>query len=222
MGFEDFLGRVNAAHPWSHNDAFTRFVLRNARAVRHGGGTVAADVGCGTGNLVERLTEVFPTVVGIERDAATAELAAQRLVRTDATIIHRSFGNEPPHAYDLVTFVASLHHMPLRRTLEAARDALRPRGRLVIVGIARESSRDALRSTTSAALNPFVGLIRHPGRAVAPPVHMNAPTAEPRLTFEEILETAADVLPGVRMRRRLFWRYTATWTAPPQPTPAGR
>lgn len=214
MGFLSFLGRVNDAHPWSHNDAFAGFVLGHARAVHRLGGTVAVDVGCGTGNLVERLSTVFPTVLGIEPDTTTAETAARKLDGTNATIARRRFGAEPACAYDFVVFVASLHHMPLRSTLQEARAALRPGGRLVIVGVAKESSRDALLSACSVLLNPLIGLIRHPARAAVPPTHLQAPTAAPALTFEDIRAVATDVLPGIRMRRRLFWRYTATWTAP--------
>lgn len=126
----------------------------------------------------------------------------------------RSFGSEPRDAYDLVVFVASLHHMPLRAALEDARTALRPGGRIVIVGVARETPRDLLRSTASTVLNPLIGLILHPARAAEPPAHMRAPSTAAHQSLEEIRAIAIEVLPGIRMRRRLFWRYTAVWEAP--------
>jgi hypothetical protein len=43
---------------------------------------------------------------------------------------------------------------------------------------------------------------------------MQAPTAAPAESFNEIHRAADSVLPGIRMRRRLFWRYTATWVKP--------
>lgn len=214
MGFLAVLERVNAAHPWSHNDAYAAFVLRHARAVRRRGGDTAVDVGCGTGNLLSALSEIFPTAIGIEPDAGTAAAAARRFTGDAVQIESRPFGSEPHRAYDLITFVASLHHMPLRTALQDARAALRPGGRVVIVGVARETSKDALRSGASLLLNPLVGLVRHPKRETSPPAHMQAPTAHPDQTFDEIRATASEVLPGIRMRRRLFWRYTATWQAP--------
>jgi hypothetical protein len=63
-------------------------------------------------------------------------------------------------------------------------------------------------------LNAGIGAIRHPRRARATRENMTAPTAEPLETFEQIREAAQAVLPGVRMRRSLFWRYTAVWEAP--------
>lgn len=207
------LDRINAEHPWSHNDAYSGFVLRHARAVRRAGGTVAVDVGCGTGNLLARLSGVFPTVLGVEPDPATAAIAARRFEGTGVRVDEREFGDATKSAYDLIVFVASLHHMPLRAALETARSALRPGGRLVIVGVAEESSGDAMLSLASLLLNPLIGLIRHPRRASLAPVHMQAPVAAPNETFDEIRVIAMEVLPGVRMRRRLFWRYTAWWSA---------
>lgn len=209
------LDRFNAAHPWSHNEAFSRFVLVQARAVRRAGGTTAVDAGCGTGGLLTRLAAVFPTVIGIEPDAEAAAVARQRLVgASDARIEQRPFGTESPREYDLIVFIASLHHMPLRETLLKARTALSPGGRIVIVGVARETSVDVTRSLISVVLNPLVGLIVHPRRALVRPTSMTAPVAAPRESFDEIRAIAQDLLPGIRLRRRLFWRYTAVWAAP--------
>jgi SAM-dependent methyltransferase len=214
MTVVEALNRFNEAHPWSHNDAYAGFVLRHARAVRREGGEVAVDAGCGTGNLLSRLTRVFPTVIGIEPNSRSAALARARFSPSEVRIEARSFGDEPQRAYDLLVFVASLHHMALRPALSAARASLRPGGRLVVVGLAREMPADAVRSSVSLVLNPLVGLVRHPRRASRRPSNMDAPVADPLQTFEEIRATASAVLPGVRMRRRLFWRYTASWTPP--------
>jgi len=114
-------------------------------------------------------------------------------------------------SFDLVTFVAVLHHLPLDQTLETARDLLRPGGRLVILGLARESPSDRPWSAASMLLNPAIGAIRHPRRAQTVPESMTAPALEPSETFEQIASVASAVLSGVRMRRGLFWRYTAVW-----------
>jgi hypothetical protein len=46
---------------------------------------------------------------------------------------------------------------------------------------------------------------------------MRAPTTQAGESFDEIRAIATEVLPGIRMRRRLFWRYTASWAAPRLP-----
>jgi len=63
-------------------------------------------------------------------------------------------------------------------------------------------------------LNVGIGLICHPRRARATPENITAPTTDPRETFDQIRETARVLLPGVKMRRSLFWRSTAVWVAP--------
>jgi 2-polyprenyl-3-methyl-5-hydroxy-6-metoxy-1,4-benzoquinol methylase len=211
------VGRFNDAHPWSHNDAYAAFVLHHARRVRAAGGTEALDVGCGTGNLVRRLAGVFPVVTGIEADGPTAALARRSTADlTNVRILTRPFDEVDESRYDLITFVAVLHHLPLQATLEKARELLRPGGRLVVVGVSRGARAELPWEIASLILNPIVGAVVHPRRATRPPVQMTAPTAMAADSFEEIARTARRTLPGARLRRGLFWRYTLSWTAPRQ------
>ncbi|MGN8048113.1 class I SAM-dependent methyltransferase [Curtobacterium sp. 22159] len=209
------LGRFSDEHPWSHNDAYAPFVLWHAR--RMGREAAVLDVGCGTGTLLRCLARSGRVIVGLEPDASTAANARIRVNGLpNVTVREEPFdltAQEEPR-YDLVTFVASLHHLPLTPALEAARSVLRPGGRLVIVGLARETPRDLPWSIASVLLNAGVGVLLHPRRAVAPPESMTAPTTMPLLTFGEIQTVASRVLPGIRMRRSLFWRYRAVWSAP--------
>lgn len=210
----DTLSRFNDAHPWSHNDAFAGFVLRQARAVRRGGGRTAVDVGCGTGNLVARLVAVMPRVNGVEPDPACAATASRRFAATPSVEIQRrAFGGEPEAAYDLIVFVASIHHMPLEPALMSVRSALRPGGRLVIVGL-DDATGGGWRSHLSLVLNPIIGFIQHPRRASGTPPHMRAPALPAELSYHDTTEMMRRMLPGVRVRRRLFWRYTAVWRPP--------
>lgn len=65
MGVIARLDGFNRRHPWSHNDHYGRWVLRNLRGVRSGR---ALDVGSGTGNLIDLLRRRFDVVVGVEPD----------------------------------------------------------------------------------------------------------------------------------------------------------
>jgi 2-polyprenyl-3-methyl-5-hydroxy-6-metoxy-1,4-benzoquinol methylase len=213
------VARFNDAHPWSHNDAYAALILHHARRVRAAGGTEALDVGCGTGNLVRRLASVFPAVTGIEPDVPTAA-RARRTTADLATvrILTQPFDEFHESRYDLITFVAVLHHLPLTATLEKTRELLRPGGRLMVVGISREARADLPWSIASVILNPIVGAVAHPRRSSKIPAHMTAPTATAAESFEEIALTAERILPGARLRRGLFWRYTLSWNAPEGPS----
>jgi hypothetical protein len=62
-------------------------------------------------------------------------------------------------------------------------------------------------------LNPIVGLIKHPRRLPAPeppPFPIKPPTH----SVDEIRDTVRRELPGVSIRRHLFFRYTLDWTKP--------
>jgi 2-polyprenyl-3-methyl-5-hydroxy-6-metoxy-1,4-benzoquinol methylase len=207
--------RFNNAHPWSHNDAYAAYVLHHARRIRAAGGTDALDVGCGTGNLVRRLAGVLPAVTGIEPDASTAEQALRETADlANVRILVQPFDEIQGDGYDVISFVAVLHHLPLQATLEKARELLRPGGRLVVVGLSREARADLPWSIASLILNPIVGAAVHPRRATTIPAQMTAPTATAAESFEEIAATAERILPRARIRRSLFWRYTLSWQAP--------
>lgn len=214
----DVLGRFNGRHPWSHNDAYAPWVLRQAHKVRKGGGTRALDVGCGTGNLVRRLAEVMPEVAGLEPHGPTAETAeANARGLPNVTVRHSGFAEDEGSGYDLITFVAVLHHLPLRETLSTVRARLAPGGRLVIVGVAQDTPADWPWWLLSTLLNPLVGLVVHPRAAAEPPVHMTAPSRPADETYAQLARIIPDELPGARMRRGLFWRYTAVWVRPVAP-----
>jgi hypothetical protein len=59
--------------------------------------------------------------------------------------------------------------------------------------------------------NLVVGLLRSTGTA---PAGMSAPVAPATATLRQTRAAARSLLPGARIRRRLFWRYTLVWTAP--------
>ncbi|WBB58201.1 class I SAM-dependent methyltransferase [Streptomyces sp. WMMC500] len=214
MAVLDALDRFNRRHPWSHNDHYGPWV---ARRVAGAGARDVLDVGCGAGNLLALLRRRGGAVTGLEPDAALAAVAARRFGGDPAvTVVRTDFaGREPGRRWDAVTLVAVLHHMPLVPTLRELRSCLAPGGRLVVVGCHRAAgAADAVASLPAAVANPLVGLARHPSRADTLPVHMTAPTAEPRETLAEIRAAAAAELPGARIRRRLFWRYSLVYDAP--------
>jgi len=213
MALRSHLDQFNRRHPWSHNDHYGPWV---AGQVAASGARHVLDVGCGTGNLAALLRRGGATVTGLEPDPATARVAAERFAGDPAvTILQAGFaGRDPQRRWDAVTLVAVLHHLPLVPTLRELRGCLAPGGRLVVVGCYRQAGpADLLTALPAMIANPIVGMVKHPARADAPPSHMTAPTAEPRETLADIRAAAARELPGARIRRRLFWRYTLVYDA---------
>lgn len=220
---------MTAPEPWSHNVHYHRVILDAVPA----GCQRALDVGCGTGALTRRLRRVVPEVTGIDRDQLSIELARSHPGAGDVSYVLGDFREAPLRAesFDLITAVASLHHMDAEAALVRMRELLRPGGVLAIVGLGRFSPPDlalipallvpAVVGTRLHLLASARDRRRSPAAGVAgtyqPPVVWPPPT-----TYREIRRNAGRLLPGARYRRHLYWRYSLVWTKPAVTSQPGR
>ncbi|NEE21727.1 class I SAM-dependent methyltransferase [Streptomyces sp. SID7499] len=204
------LDRFHAARPWDHNAHFHPWILR--RLPERVGS--ALDVGCGSGDLARLLAGRAERVHGIDADPGITA-RARRLTPASAPVTYATadaLTGLGDRSYDVITCVAVVHHLPFTRALETFRDRLAPGGTLVIVGVARERTPvDHLLGVASIPLDIVMALLKNRGRTAPRPVSMTARTRPADLTFTEIVREARAVLPGARLRRRLFWRYTLVW-----------
>ena len=200
------LNRWNARHPWSHNDHFHSWILSNLPDRR----TSALDVGCGRGVLLARLADHFDAATGIDPDAAMVAAAEARLAGR-ATVRRESL-LDTTGRFDLVTMVASLHHLALEPALRHVSGLVAPGGRLLVVGLARTGSpSDVAYDGVTLLLDPVVGFVKHPRAQTRPEPQASVPIRDPEETYDQIREAAQRLLPGARVRRRLFYRYTLSW-----------
>lgn len=201
---------------WNHNSAYHPMIVGVAAELV---GDVL-DVGCGEGLLVERLAAVSRSVTGVDRDERAIRQARVRTAGlTNANVLVADFMEmeADPESYDLVIFVAVLHHLDLDAALRRARELLRPGGRLVVVGLsANRSVGDLLRSAVLLPVIRLMGTIHHETRSV------QVVAIAPRESFAEIRRTAREILPGVRLRRALYYRYVLSWTKATGTPPNGR
>ena len=191
---------------WNHNSAYHPMVMKIAEGIQ---GDVL-DVGCGEGLLVERLAQVSRCVTGIDRDEMAIRQAQVRIAGlTNASVSTADFMEMEvePESYDLVTFVAVLHHLDLGPALRRARYVLRPGGRLIVIGLsANKSAGDYVRS---AVLLPVVRLLSWIHRETR---SVQVAVVPPKESFTEIRQTARRELPRVQLRRALYYRYVLQWT----------
>lgn len=206
------IDSFNAAHPWSHNDFYHRWILRQLpdRLPK------SLDIGCGTGNLVRALARRAGVAAGIDTDPGVIDIARKNsatypTVTFDVLDLLDVAGDGE---YGAVTAIAVVHHLPLHAALTQMRSLLAPCGTIVIVGCYRTATRiDQLVDVVAIPANIILGLLTS-ARSRDARVAMTAPTAPPQTTLAEIRAVAAQVLPGARIRRRLFWRYSLIYTAP--------
>ncbi|CAM3558844.1 class I SAM-dependent methyltransferase [Nocardioides zeicaulis] len=210
------MARVNARHPWSHNDHFHPWVLAHLPERR---GT-ALDVGCGRGGLLAALAPRFASVVGVDTDPAMRAAARARCAGLPRVRVDDRDWTEVEGPLDLVTMVAVLHHLDVDAALQHVRDVLAPGGRLLVVGLAPPASvRDHVWDAASIVTNPLIGLAKHPRVDRSGPQPPSFPVREPTMTYDDLARRVATVLPGATMRHRLAFRHTIAWT---KPGPAAR
>jgi 2-polyprenyl-3-methyl-5-hydroxy-6-metoxy-1,4-benzoquinol methylase len=196
---------------WNHNIASHDWLLAgvDVRVDR------ALDIGCGDGMLARRLRTVADRVVAIDVDADQIDLARAETAAAGIDGIDFVLGDALLHdlgaGFDLVTSVATLHHLPLTTALRRFADLVRPGGQLAIAGLARSTTpRDYAFDLAGAVLTRWK---THTGGRVR--YEHSAPIVwPPPNTYREVEAAASDALPGSEFRRRALWRYTVTWTRP--------
>ncbi|MFJ1898833.1 class I SAM-dependent methyltransferase [Streptomyces sp. NPDC088115] len=204
------LDRFHAARPWDHNAHYHRWIMRQIPK-RFG---TALDIGSGSGDLARLLGTRAGSVRGLDADPAIVA-RARGLTAPDAPVaftVGDALTDIPSGCYDVITCVAALHHLPFSDALGVFRRHLAPGGTLVVVGLARpQSAGDRLLGAVAVPLNVAMAWIRNRGRRSARPVSMTAPTRPAVMSFADIARQARQALPGARLRRRVFWRYTLVW-----------
>ncbi|MET7690933.1 class I SAM-dependent methyltransferase [Streptomyces sp. NPDC005483] len=211
MPLLDALARFNDAHPWSHNAHFHPWIMRQlpARLDR------ALDVGCGSGDLARLLATRARQVHGIDSDERIIG-EARESTRSGLPVDFSAadaLSYDEGGRYDVITCVAVLHHLPLTETLSRFREQLAPGGILVVVGLTEEDTHvQTLLGLASVPLNLVAGWVKNRGRTPPhPPVAMTAPTRPADVPYTAFVCEARRILPGARVRHRLFWRYSLVW-----------
>ena len=191
---------------WNHNIHHYPLVL----AAVPPGCQRALDVGCGEGMLARQLAGRVPQVVGIDQDAASVEAAHRQGPRGQVGFVRGDFITHPfrPGSFGLISCVAALHHMDAAAALARMSQLLAPGGTLVVVGLARPRRSDLPLDVVAVIANIGHRLAKsyweHSSPTVWPPPH----------SYSEIRVLAGQMLPGVRYRRHLLWRYSLVWVKP--------
>jgi 2-polyprenyl-3-methyl-5-hydroxy-6-metoxy-1,4-benzoquinol methylase len=192
---------------WNHNLHYHDLVLR---AIPPGCG-LALDVGCGAGLLTRRLAAHCNRVIGIEIDHDTVErakadaAAEPRLTFIEGDVMTHAW---PEDSFDLITAVATLHHLPLRPALDRFRKLLKPGGTLAVIGLYHNRSiADYVIASIALPSSWILRRLFHHQKVAAP-------VQEPVETIEEIRKVCATLLPGATVQRRLFFRYSMIWHKP--------
>ncbi|TDP40916.1 class I SAM-dependent methyltransferase [Nocardia ignorata] len=186
---------------WNHNTHYHPWLLDQVPAHAR----TALDIGCGDGLLARKLATRCDAVLGIDIDSEVIANAPS----TPHVHLDKADFRDLDDTFDMVTAVATLHHVPVREGMAAVRDLVAPGGTLAVVGLWKMHP---LNDIGYLPLLPVVWATdrRHRRRAGGP----NATIRDPEETLGEIRRAAEEFLPGAQIRRRLLWRYTLLWQRP--------
>ncbi|MFD5702513.1 class I SAM-dependent methyltransferase [Streptomyces lasiicapitis] len=170
----------------------------------------ALDIGCGDGMLARKLAERIPTVTGVDFSGEMIRLARERsspslnMTFEEADFLDDTDGLLPEGKFEFVSAVAVVHHAEFSQAIEAMVRLLAPGGRLVIIGLAR--NRTPLEWIIGVAGLPVAKWTARRQGGKSDPKGM--PVQMPAMSWGEVRQEAARLLPGCRFRRHLLWRYS--------------
>ena len=205
------MQRINARHPWSHNEHFNSWIVANLPECCGS----SLDVGCGQGELLARLAPHVKRVVGNDIDAAMVDQSVQRCSGLLNVSVNGGRWAETAGPFDVVTMVAVLHHLDVEDALQEVKRLLSPGGRFLAVGLAPPRSfRDHLWEAASIVTNPLIGFVKHPWPSRAGTQPPPYPVQDPTMSFDELQSVLERVMPGSVIRHHLGFRHTIAWTKP--------
>lgn len=196
--------QASRSQGWNHNLHYRELILEQVNPAMR----TALDVGCGEGELAEALSVRGLSVTGLDVNGDVLAVAQKR--GCDVTWVQGDVlgGSLEGEQFDLVTAVASIHHLPdFGDALAHLTELVTPGGKLVVLGLGKSSTPmdwayDAIGAVQHRWYSRYCGYVE--GSA---PKCFDVPT-----TYRWIRREAAAVLSGCAFRRLPLFRYLLVWS----------
>lgn len=209
----DRIARL-ADKKWDHNRHYHSYLLKHIGSDMQ----LSLDIGCGKGEFAILLSQKSQRVVGM--DLSEKMLEAARLnapndkvkyIQGDIMELELEEGQ-----YDCIASIATAHHLPMRELMEKAKKALRPGGVFMILDLYQEAGLlDKLISAAAVPLNAVM-MLAVEGRMRPDQEEMQAWREHGKhdkyLTLREVNALCREVMPGAKVKRHFYWRYSIIWT----------
>ena len=178
----------------------------------------ALEIGCGSGAFSRLLAERSEQVVALDLSPQMIRIAKERSKQYPninfevADAITREF---PDEEFDCIVSIATLHHLPLEIMMRKIKKMLRVGGTFIGLDLFRiEGMSDVFTSAVAFPTNAALTFIKtgrlRQSRETRRAWAEHAKT-DSYLTVTEVREASASLLPGVEVKKHLFWRYSMIW-----------
>jgi SAM-dependent methyltransferase len=202
---------------WSHNNQYYRFLLKkiDKRCGR------SLEIGCGTGEFCRLLALKSDQVTGIDLSKKMIEKAKENSFLSNIDFVNQDITecDYPEGTFDCIVSIATMHHLPYWVLLESLKKWLKPAGMLLILDLYQKSTlMDYLYSIAAAPLNLIFCLVQNKriGQTPTESLYWREHAKHDQfMTLKEIKSGSAEALPGARVKRHLFWRYSLIWQKTP-------
>lgn len=191
---------------WNHNTFYYKWIKEQIKP-----NSKVLDVGCGDGTLAFYLKDVCNEIVGIDPFKECIDTAKDLYSNyNNICFINSSFEDfkYDKEYFDVVIFVASIHHLDLKEAILKAKALLKEKGQLLIVGIA----------SPTTLIDWTVELLRVIPCAISSKLHHmisteqnNVPTLYSYNTMDEIRTIINDELLGATLEYGLYYRYLLSY-----------
>ena len=202
---------------WTANNHYHDLLLRQVPAeCEH-----ALEIGCGTGAFARRLAERCGRVTALDLSQEMIRVARERsrqVAHLQFEVADAMTSDFPKSRFDFVCTIATLHHLDQRELLPKLKNALKPRGVLVILDLVQSSSAlERMLDVIGLGVSSGLRLV-HNGRLQPPPTVRKAWEQHGQhdhyATIKQVRALADELLPGSSVKRHLLWRYTLVYQKP--------
>jgi len=202
---------------WTANNHYQNFLLKHVPQNCEN----ALEIGCGTGAFARRLAERCGRVTALDLSPEMIRVARSRSSQFDNLefqLADAMTWDFPKSHFDYICSIATLHHLHQRELLVKIKDALKPRGVLVVLDlVASNSLRERVLDVIGLGVSGTLRLI-HNGRLKPPAAVRKAWEQHGKhdsySSISEMRALADEILPGAIVRRHLLWRYTLVYEKP--------
>lgn len=199
---------------WNHNAHYHRYLISHIpEQCRH-----ILEIGCGTGAFSRLLAQRAERVLAIDLSPQMirlAKLCSKFYPRIDFIEGDAMTYLLPDNQFDCIATIATIHHLPIEKTLSKIRKALKPGGVFICLDLyQRANLTDLLFDAVAYPANLFLTLIKTGKPKASRKVrdaYVEHGKTDTYLTLPQIEQICADILPGSKISRHLFWRYSIIW-----------